>query len=543
MSIQSEITRIANAKSDIADAIEDKGVTVPSDAMIDDMPSYIAQIEQGGNDLVVTETIDQVHGGTIIEITGVDLSNDTVTASTLRSGYTAHDRSGTAITGTYSGADIPSGGTTGQVLTKSSATDYDIAWATPASGLPTVTTSDNGKVLKVASGAWTVNMDGMTILSYGSSTWDDFITAYNANKVVYCRASSNANPASGSQTRMAFMAYVSNATNPTSVEFQYVRSIATHSDAQQGDQVFVYKLDKSAGWTVTTREMSTKIVAGTGLGSSYSNGVLTLTNSQTGLPAVTASDNGKYLKVASGAWAATSELGVRVGSVTLAIADWTGNGPWEQEVTLTGETVTANTMVNLQASPSTIAQLQTNDITEIVAENDDGTVTIYCRGKRAPKANITLQYTLAETSNAGNVAILGNPITVGLLDFMEFDYNDGDLVPNATNVGDVSIMNGMISNGWVMMTLDFGPKVAFSSGTEYEIAELSTTLYNKVGRTWRSIGIVESYNNRIASVRVNTWSIDENDVPTKSIYFTPSTSYKASDWITFTIMFPVSYNI
>ena len=100
---------------------------------------------------------------------------------------------------------------------------------------------------------------GMEILSYGNSTWQDFIDAYNAKKVVYCRASSNSNPASGSQTRLAFMAYVSNADNPTNVEFQYYRSVSSHSASQQGDQVFVYKLDKTAGWSVTTREASVKI--------------------------------------------------------------------------------------------------------------------------------------------------------------------------------------------------------------------------------------------------------------------------------------------
>lgn len=118
---------------------------------------------------------------------------------------------------------------------------------------------------------------GMTILSYGSSTWSDFIEAYNANKVVYCRASSNANPASGSQTRLAFMAYVNNATTPTNVEFQYYRSVSSHTASQQGDQVFVYKLDKTSGWSVTTREASVKVVAGTGLGGTYSNGTMTLT--------------------------------------------------------------------------------------------------------------------------------------------------------------------------------------------------------------------------------------------------------------------------
>ena len=118
---------------------------------------------------------------------------------------------------------------------------------------------------------------GMEILSYGISTWNDFITAYNAKKVVYCRASSNTNPSTGTQNRLAFMAYVNDASSPTEVEFQYYRSVATHSDSQQGDQVFVYKLTSVGTWTVTTREAYTKIVASTGLNSSYSGGKLTLT--------------------------------------------------------------------------------------------------------------------------------------------------------------------------------------------------------------------------------------------------------------------------
>jgi len=69
----------------------------------------------------------------------------------------------------------------------------------------------------------------MVILSYGNSTWNDFINAYNNNVIVYCRASSDSNPASGSQTRMAFMAYV-NSNPPTNVEFQYYRSVNGHSN-------------------------------------------------------------------------------------------------------------------------------------------------------------------------------------------------------------------------------------------------------------------------------------------------------------------------
>lgn len=116
----------------------------------------------------------------------------------------------------------------------------------------------------------------MTVLSYGHSTWQDFLDAYNTNSVVYCRASSNANPATGAQGRMAFMAYVNNADSPTSVEFQYYRSVNSHSASQQGDQVFVYTLTSAGAWSVTVREAYTKIVAGTSMDSSYSSGALTL---------------------------------------------------------------------------------------------------------------------------------------------------------------------------------------------------------------------------------------------------------------------------
>ena len=123
----------------------------------------------------------------------------------------------------------------------------------------------------------------MVILSYGNSTWNDFITAYNNNIIVYCRASSNSNPATGSQTRMAFMAYVNNAETPTEVEFQYYRSVSSHSATQMGDQVFIYKLTSAGTWSVTVREASVKQVnvSGNGLSASWSNNQVTLSNTMT----------------------------------------------------------------------------------------------------------------------------------------------------------------------------------------------------------------------------------------------------------------------
>lgn len=150
------------------------------------------------------------------------------------------------------GPGVPAGGTAGQVLAKTSSTDYATGWV------------DAG------------GSASMTILSYGNSTWADFIAAYNSNSIVYCRASSAADPSSGSQTRLAFMAYVNNASSPTSVEFQYYRSVSSHTDAQQGDQVFIYKLTSAGAWSVTVRDAFTKIAAGTNMTSSYANGTLTL---------------------------------------------------------------------------------------------------------------------------------------------------------------------------------------------------------------------------------------------------------------------------
>lgn len=148
--------------------------------------------------------------------------------------------------------------------------------------IPAPTTADAEKFFR-GDGTWQDGGRPMVILSYGNSTWDDFITAYNNRVIVYCRASSNSNPKTGSQTRMAFMAYVNNAETPTEVEFQYYRSMSSHSATQMGDQVYVYKLTNKNAWTVTVREASVKQVnvSGSGLTASWSNNQVTLSNTMT----------------------------------------------------------------------------------------------------------------------------------------------------------------------------------------------------------------------------------------------------------------------
>ena len=69
MSIQTDLTRIKNAKAAIKAAIEGKGVTVPDATLLDGMAALIESIEAGGGAKITTgtlvpldKTIEIVHG-------------------------------------------------------------------------------------------------------------------------------------------------------------------------------------------------------------------------------------------------------------------------------------------------------------------------------------------------------------------------------------------------------------------------------------------------------------------------------------------------
>lgn len=201
--------------------------------------------------------------------------------------YNVKDASSMHLIGTLgTGGDITAIPTSG--VTKGDTYKVITAgtWAGSACNVGDLLVALNSGSIEATTANWCYIPSGndMVILSYGSSTWAEFLAAYRKNSVVYCRASSGSNPASGAQSRLAFLAYVnisSNNADPTSVEFQYYRTVKTKSDAQQGDQVYIYKLSNTGGWSLETRENYTKIVAGTGLTSTYSNSVLTINNSVT----------------------------------------------------------------------------------------------------------------------------------------------------------------------------------------------------------------------------------------------------------------------
>lgn len=269
----------------------------------------------------------------------------------------------------------------GNVISATDTTYSDFTGATSSvSGthglVPAPTTSDPDKYLK-GDGTWAEPAARLVEMSYGeSNAWAKFIAAYNAGSIVYCRASSNANPATGSQTRKAFMAYVNNATTPTEVEFQYVRSVSSKTSSQPVDQVFVYKLTSSNGgtWTVQTRDMAPKLAAGTNASVNYSNGTYTVSATDTtysdmtgasagtagthGLvPAPAAGDEGKVLQ-GDGTWVSQPT----VNDATLTIQH---NGTNVQ-------TFTANQGTNATANVETIYAddaVDTTAVTPVVSSS------------------------------------------------------------------------------------------------------------------------------------------------------------------------------
>lgn len=108
---------------------------------------------------------------------------------------------------------------------------------------------------------------GLVTLEYGTSTWQDFLDAYNSNKVVYCKVTSQYGE------RMAFFAYKS----ASNVEFQYYRSLSSPSVSSQPDEVYVYALTSANKWTTTTRKASSTIAVETGLSRSYTANTRTIT--------------------------------------------------------------------------------------------------------------------------------------------------------------------------------------------------------------------------------------------------------------------------
>ena len=220
----------------------------------------------------------KTQGNATIPVTDVTVNGTSVVSS----GIAAIDLTGKSDTGhTHTTIDITDFPTLATVATSGDYTDLSNTptvftgtdgTAAGTTGLvPAPATTDATKYL-MADGTWGFAMTGMVIARYGVSAYAEVLDAYKKGWIIYTRASSNSNPASGNQLRMAFLAYVNNQDTPTEFEFQYYRSLNNHTYNDQCDQVYVYKLNKSSGWSVTIRQAVAKIIPSTGLAYTLATG-------------------------------------------------------------------------------------------------------------------------------------------------------------------------------------------------------------------------------------------------------------------------------
>ena len=127
--------------------------------------------------------------------------------------------------------------------------------------------------------------------------------------------------------------------------------------------------------------------------------------------------NSSKLVTSGGMWAAISGISSveSIQEITLDKDDWTGNGPYTQEVSIQG--VTAASKIDIQADAAAISQLLSDEVRAVWVENNNGTVTVYSIGA-VPTEDITVQcsvenitspyeYDSVPTENSTNLVLSG----------------------------------------------------------------------------------------------------------------------------------------
>lgn len=109
--VSEEITRIQGAKADLKTAIEAKGVTVPSAALIDDYPDYVDAIQQGSAPSLQSKSVTPTTSQQTVQADQAYDGLDTVTVAAVTAAIDADIVAGNiksgvnilGVTGNYTG--------------------------------------------------------------------------------------------------------------------------------------------------------------------------------------------------------------------------------------------------------------------------------------------------------------------------------------------------------------------------------------------------------------------------------------------------------
>lgn len=105
MSIQSEITRLSGNVSDALDAIEAKGVTIPTGANSDNLANLIGQISGSGGNYIISVDSDSAVGSAVVGTATTVAPNYTPSGDVVQAMEDVEFMSGATVALNYSFAN------------------------------------------------------------------------------------------------------------------------------------------------------------------------------------------------------------------------------------------------------------------------------------------------------------------------------------------------------------------------------------------------------------------------------------------------------